>query len=141
MDRDVKVLFLGREKILFILEREKPVVVPGKGSFLKRSMWGLPGGRSEPEDNDDEIRTAIREVRHEIGIVPEIENSLRVEEWQGNHLKIMLVGYLPSGKMQIDPTEIIEARWRPEDLLYNDSFPMYIVQRRMAQELLRKLRR
>lgn len=139
---DARVLLLDDDdrQILLVLEKEKKIDFPGGKSFIKPSKWGMPGGRSEPEDKD-EIATAVREVLHEIGIFPEINSRLRAERREEDHLRVGFIGYPTSRDIKIDPKEILDCRWFPRRILYDEEFDMYFSHRRMAQELLRKLRR
>lgn len=138
-DDDVRVLTLKDNRILLVLEKGGSKFLPNSESFEKPSKWGLPGGRSEVNDKD-EIAVAEREVEEEIGIFLEIDARIRVERQMLDHLKVAFAGYYKGGKIKIDPEEILEARWFPRSILYNESFSIYAIQRGMAQELL-KLRR
>lgn len=141
MNVDARVLLLDeRGWILLVRDKSKPIVKPNGESFTKLEGWGMPGGRSEPEDKD-EIATAEREVLHEIGIFPEINVKIRVEKQRPDHLKVAFIGYPTSGTIKIDPEEILEARWFPRRVLYDETFKMYAIQREMAQELLERGKR
>lgn len=140
MNIDARVLLIDKNQIFLVLEQEKTITSASGKSFIKYSKWGMPGGRSEPEDKD-EIAVAEREVKHETGIFPEVNSRIRVERKMDDHLKVMFIGYPTSGTIEIDPEEILDARWFPIRVLYDEKFEIYAIQRRMAQELLRRLRR
>ncbi len=136
---DARVLMLNNEdQILLVRDKSKTITRANGESFTKPEGWGMPGGRSELEDKD-EIAVAEREVKHEVGIFPEVNSRIRVERQRTDHLKVAFIGYPTSGKIKIDPEEILEARWFPRRVIYDEKFDMYAIQRGMAQELLRKL--
>ncbi|MBI2450132.1 MAG: NUDIX domain-containing protein [Candidatus Nealsonbacteria bacterium] len=139
-DIDVKVLMLDDNQILFVLEKEKLITKPNGETFPKPSKWGMSGGRGEPQDKD-EIAVAEREVLHEIGIFPEVNSRIRVERRQKDYLKVAFIGYPTPGTIKIDPDEILDAQWFPCKIIYDKNFDIYGIQRGMAQELLRKLRK
>lgn len=137
---DARVLILNdKNEILLVLEREKPVDIPGREGFIKPSKWGLPGGRGEPGD-EDEIAVAKREVEEETGIWVDLNPRLRFVTQRENYKKVVFVGYPAAGKIKIHPEEILECRWFPRRVLYDEKFDMYLGHRQMAQRLLEKLR-
>ncbi len=136
---DARVLVLNNNQILLVLEKGEDKHLPNGNSFFKPSQWGLPGGRSEVEDGD-EIDTARREVQEETGLWVDINSRIKVEKQRENHLKVGFIGYPVGGKISINPEEILDCRWFPIKVLFDEKFDMYPSHRRMAQELLKRLR-
>lgn len=138
---DARVLILNdRDQILLVLEREKKVEFSSGEGFVKPSKWGFPGGRSECCD-EDEIAVAKREVEEETGIWVDVNSRLRFARHGEKHLKVLFIGYPAAGEIKINPEEILDCRWFPRKILYDEKFDMYSGHRRMGQEILRKLRR
>ncbi len=135
---DARVLALNNNLIFLVLEKKKEVIIPGKESFTKHSLWGMPGGRGEDEDGD-EIDTVIREVKEEIGLSAYINEQFRVEWQEKDYVRVGFIGELAKGTIRINPEEILDGKWFPRGILYDERFPIYLGHRQMAQELLRKL--
>lgn len=140
MNADVRLLIQNKKKqILLVKDKKKIIIKPDGKTFQKPEGWGMPGGRSEPEDKT-ELDTAEREVLHEIGVLPEIDERMRIEKRKDDHIKVVFAAWLaPGTAIKTDPEEILECRWFPRSVLQDEKFNMYAIQRRMAQELLRKL--
>lgn len=138
---DARVLiFNNKNQILLVLEKEKLVDIPGKESFTKPSMWGMPGGRGEPDDKD-ELDTVLREVKEEIGLSIYIDEQSRLEKEGDGYVKVVFMGEPGEGIIKINQEEILDCKWFPMGALYDNGFNMYSSHRQMAQELLRKLGR
>ncbi len=138
---DVRVLVINdKNQVLLILERGGPVSFPSGEGFIKREAWGMPGGRSESSDKD-EIAVAKREVEEETGIWPDVNSRIMFEERQKTHTKVAFIGYPAAGKIKINLEEILKCEWFPTRVIYDETFNMYVIQRRMAKELLARLRK
>lgn len=136
---DARVLILDDDdKILLVLERGGQKIIPGKESFEKPSKWGLPGGRGEAGDKDG-VETAMREVKEETGLPVYINDQLKTERLEEGYAKIVFLGYPAVSKIKINRKEILDCKWFPRGVLYDENFDMYFTHRQMAQELLRKL--
>ncbi|MDO8559133.1 MAG: NUDIX hydrolase [bacterium] len=135
---DARVLILDSNRVLLVLEKKKPVDISGKESFTKQSRWGMPGGRGEPDDKD-EIDTALREVKEEIHLPIYVDERRRLEKQADGYIRVLFIGEPGEGIIKINPEEILDCRWFPLGVLYDESFNMYSGHRQMAQELLRKL--
>ena len=137
---DVRVLvFNEKNQILLVLEKGGTKTISGR-TFEKPSKWGLPGGRGEPED-EDEIDTGRREAEEETGLWIDISPRFTVVRLGDNCRKVVLFGYPAAGQIKINPAEILACRWFPVSVLWDEKFDMYNGHRQMAQALLRKLRR
>ena len=72
---------------------------------------GLPGGGSDPEDNGDLVRTALREMEEEVGVVParvEVLASLPIVRARANQYAVTpFVAVVRSGELRIDATETV----------------------------------
>ncbi|MBI2041643.1 MAG: NUDIX hydrolase [Candidatus Nealsonbacteria bacterium] len=136
---DARVLILDdNHRVLFVLEKEKLVTLPNGANFTKPSKWGMPGGRGEAEDGD-EIDAVIREVKEEVGLSVYIDEQSRVGRQEKGYSKVVFIGELAAGTIKINPEEILDCKWFPIRVLYDNGFNMYSSHRQMAQELLRKL--
>lgn len=136
---DARVLVINeKNEILLVLEGGGPRTTPDGKTFTKPSMWGLPGGKSEAEDKD-EIDTARRETEEETGIWVDINPRIKVKRQKEDYLKVGFVGYPVTGAIKIDGEEIIDRRWFPKKVLYDEDFKMYRIHRQMAQELFERL--
>ena len=133
------LIFNDKNQILLVLEKEKPVDIPGKESFTKPSMWGMPGGRGEPDDKD-ELDTVLREVKEEIGLSIYIDEQSRLEKKGDGYVKVVFMGEPGEGIIKINTEEILDCKWFPLGVLYEENF-VYSSHRQMAKELLRKLGR
>lgn len=138
MNTDVRVLIIENNRILFVLEKGGRKDIPGRESFIKPSMWGLPGGRGDTDDKDN-IDTALREVKEEIGLSVYINEQISVEKQREGFIKVVFMGEPAAGTIKINPEEILDYKWFPREILYDKNFDMYPSHRQMAQELLRKL--
>ena len=137
---DVRVLvFNEKNQILLVLERGGVKTIGGR-TFEKPSRWGLPGGRSEPKD-EDEIDTGRREAEEETGLWIDINPRYTLVRLGDNCRKVVLFGYPVAGQIRINPEEILDCRWFTKSVLWDEKFDMYNGHRRMAQELLQKLGR
>lgn len=148
MDAAVSVLLLDLDKriVLLVLNKEERKILSNEKEFLKPSMWGMPTGRQEPED-EDEVVAAIRETREESGLWAEIDRTLRIEEPAGAYVRIAYVGYPVGGELDASCEEIIDCQWFPIRVLEDPSFqdtkygkPIYSGHRIRARKLLALMR-
>ena len=137
---DVRVLILDKKwQVLLVLERGGEKEVGGK-AFFKPSKWGMPGGRGELGDRD-EVDTGRRETEEETGLQVAINEKIRAERQEDGYSKVAFPADMLGGKIKINPEEIRDCRWFPVSVLWDEKFNMYGLHRKMAQELLGKLRR
>jgi len=126
-------------RILLVKEKGGIEKLPSGKEFLKPSKWGLPGGVKE--DGEEEVDTAIREVKEESGIWIEIEPGIRDEKMAEDHINITLLGHPLEGKLKSNSSEIGSCRWFPLHILRDGNFDIYFSHRQRAQKILRKLKK
>ncbi|MDZ4231375.1 MAG: NUDIX hydrolase [Patescibacteria group bacterium] len=75
-----------------------------------RGLWGLPGGGIKR--NETAEMTAIREVKEETGFNIELLKELTViEDKKRANVRHVFLGEIKGGKLKIDKTEHMDARW------------------------------
>lgn len=106
------------EAIFIKKSREPHKKFPSGKEITIPSRWGFAGGRKDPGDKN-EIHTAKREVKEEIGAQVEIVPDLKVVERGEDHLNILFLGYLADGSRKPRPNneEVIDVRWLPIQVL------------------------
>jgi 8-oxo-dGTP pyrophosphatase MutT (NUDIX family) len=83
--------------------------------------FGLPGGKMDPEDNNDPIATAIRECKEETGLdVFDLRLVFAIHK-SGN----MGYTYLAKYSGEINHNEPHVVAWKPMEVLINGSFGRY----------------
>lgn len=83
--------------------------------------FGLPGGKMDPEDNNDPMVTAIRECKEETGLdVSELQLVFAIHK-SGN----MGYTYLAKYSGEINHNEPHVVKWVPMQVLINGSFGRY----------------
>lgn len=91
--------------------------------FWRPGSWGLPSGyanRNETLEN-----TLRREVREETGLEVQVTRFLRMVSGFRLRLEVSFQGHLSGGTLQLDPNEVIEARFFPPDALPEGLLPSH----------------
>lgn len=88
---------------------------------------GLPGGGSDPEDGGDLVRTALREMEEEVGVVParvEVIDTLPIVRARANQYAVTpFVAVVRSGELRIDATETVGVFTVPLETVINELRP------------------
>ena len=92
------VIFDDQQRVLLLRHR-----------YWKAGSWGLPSGYAERGETLEQ--TLQREIRKETGYIVEVTRHLRVVSGYRLRLEINLVGRFLGGELQLDPKEVIEARF------------------------------
>ncbi|GER88978.1 NUDIX hydrolase [Dictyobacter vulcani] len=92
-------------------------------TFWKSGSWGLPGGYAEHSEKLEE--TLCRELREETGYQVQVEKLLRIVSGYKLRLEVSFVGNLIGGNLQLDPKEIIDARFFAIDELPEGLLPSH----------------
>jgi 8-oxo-dGTP diphosphatase len=83
--------------------------------YWKKGSWGLPSGfairREELSD------TLVREVKEETNLDIEVIRFLRFDSGYKMRVEVSMVATLQGGELQLDPHEILEARFFLPDAL------------------------
>jgi len=83
--------------------------------------FGLPGGKMDPEDNNDPMATAIRECKEETGLdITNLRLVFAIHK-SGNMGYTYLADY--SGEIEHDEPHVV--KWVPFQVLINGSFGRY----------------
>jgi hypothetical protein len=83
--------------------------------------FGLPGGKMDPEDNNDPMITAIRECKEETGLdISDLQLVFAIHK-SGN----MGYTYLAKYSGEINHNEPHVVKWVPMEVLINGSFGRY----------------
>lgn len=83
--------------------------------------FGLPGGKMDPEDNNDPMATAIRECKEETGLdITNLRLVFAIHK-SGN----MGYTYLADYSGEINHNEPHVVAWKPMEVLINGSFGRY----------------
>ena len=85
------------------------------------NSMGLPGGKMDPEDDNDPTTTAIRETKEETGLdISELQLIFAIHK-SGNMGYTYLAKY--SGEIEHDEPHVV--KWVPFQVLINGSFGRY----------------
>lgn len=77
--------------------------------FWRAGSWGLPGGYAEHGETLEE--TLCRELREETGYKIEVQRLLRVVSGYKLRMEASFVAHFTGGELQLDPKEVLEARF------------------------------
>jgi ADP-ribose pyrophosphatase YjhB (NUDIX family) len=91
--------------------------------FWQPGSWGLPSGYAERNEKLEE--TLCRELREETGYQIEVQSLLRIVSGYKLRLEVSFVGRWIGGELQLDPKEVIEARFFPVDVLPDGLLPSH----------------
>jgi 8-oxo-dGTP diphosphatase len=92
-------------------------------TFWKPGSWGLPSGYAERNEKLEE--TLCRELREETGYQIEVQSLLRVVSGYKLRLEVSFVGRWIGGELQLDPKEVLEARFFSVDALPDELLPSH----------------
>lgn len=86
-----------------------------RNRFRYSSAWQIPGGFV---DRGEELEESItREIREETGLVVEVVSLLAARLARTTHLDVCFLCRIRGGQLQVDDSEILEARFFcPEEL-------------------------
>ena len=98
------------------------IIQEGKVLLTKRrdfEVWCLPGG--EVDNGESLVQAAVREAREEVGLVVQLDRLVGVHsrpQWLsiGGHV-VVFTARVTGGELQIQPQEVIEARFFGKDEL------------------------
>jgi 8-oxo-dGTP diphosphatase len=97
-----------------VLNEQKQILLQ-RHRFWRPGSWGLPSGyANRSEKLEDTLR---REVREETGYEIAVERCLRMVSGYRLRLEVSFLAHLVGGHFQLDPKEVIEARFFPIDEL------------------------
>ena len=117
-----RILWLYHDKFVIgvsgIIFNEGKQVLLLKHRYWAGEAWGLPSGHIE---HGESLEAAlIREIREETGYEVEIDQILQVASGLPLRLEATFSGHITGGQLQLDPTEILAARFFPPDELPDD---------------------
>jgi ADP-ribose pyrophosphatase YjhB (NUDIX family) len=92
-------------------------------TFWKLGSWGLPSGYAERNEKLEE--TLCREVQEETGYQVKVQSLLRVVSGYKLRLEVSFVGRWVGGELQLDPKEVLEARFFSVDALPDGLLPSH----------------
>jgi len=103
-----------------VLVNEEGLVL-GVSRKDNHSDFGLPGGKMDPEDNNDPTTTAIRECKEETGLdISQLELVFAIHK-SGHMGYTYLAKY--TGEIKYDEPHVV--KWVPFQVLINGSFGRY----------------
>ena len=116
-------IIIKENKVLLILEKN--------GNF-----WGFPKGHMEEGEN--EIQTALREVKEEVGLDVEIDQNQRytlnyVVKDEIDKTTVLYIATPKNGKIEMQESEIADVKWCSFDEALN------LISFNNAKELLNKV--
>ncbi|MCI5140804.1 MAG: NUDIX domain-containing protein [Candidatus Electrothrix sp. ATG1] len=83
--------------------------------YWKEGSWGLPSGFAIRRE--EVSTTLVREVKEETNLDIEVTRFLRFDSGYQMRVEVSMVAQLRGGELQIDPHEILEARFFPPESL------------------------
>jgi 8-oxo-dGTP diphosphatase len=118
------ILWVAHPKFILgvsgVIENECDQILLLRHRFWRPGSWGLPSGYAHRNEKlEDALR---REVREETGYEIQVTRFLRMVSGYKLRLEVSYAGHLTGGDFQLDPKEVIEARFfdaqnLPEGLL------------------------
>jgi 8-oxo-dGTP pyrophosphatase MutT (NUDIX family) len=130
----VLVLLKKQETSLEVLLMERSATVK-----THQSQVAFPGGGTEPHDENDPVRTALRECFEEVGVQPDLVKVLKtlppLPTLTSGFFVHPVLGELDSEKLHelnlvLDPNEVAHAEWVSLDALFEtkrveNGFPVF----------------
>lgn len=112
-----RALWLAHDKFIIgvngVILDDKENVLLLRHTYWPEGSWGLPSGYAEHGEKLEE--TLAREVKEETGYEIEVKKLLQLTSGYQLRLEVSYLGKLVSGKLRIDPKEILEAKFFPLD--------------------------
>lgn len=110
--------------VLVLIEQDHKFLLIREAKARCRNKWFLPGGRALPEESI--LQTAVREVREEAWILPELTGLLYVDQLVGstagntNRFRFVFLGKAAGGELkQIEDEHSMYAGWFSEAEIEN----------------------
>ncbi len=91
--------------------------------YWQPGSWGLPSGYAERNEKLEE--TLCREMREETGYHIQVLHLLRFVSGYRLRLEISFVGQMIGGDLQLDPNEVLEAKFFSVDALPDGLLPSH----------------
>lgn len=116
-----------------VLNEQKQILLQ-RHRFWRPGSWGLPSGYANRNERLEE--TLQREVREETGYQISVSRCLRMVSGYRLRLEVSFLAHLTGGHLQLDPKEVIEARFFALDELPEGLLPSHrdIIQLAFAEE-------
>ena len=83
--------------------------------YWKKGSWGLPSGFAVRREEVSE--TLIREVKEETNLDIKVTRFLRFDSGYKMRVEVSMVAIIQGGELQVDPYEILEAKFFPPHAL------------------------
>ena len=122
-------LMNDNEEVLLVLEGGSRVDKEDGDFFIKRSGWGLPGGRKKADESP--YQAACRELLEETGLFADINREPAKIVSGREHEVLLFEARRPVGQIQTNDPYIRAVRWVKWRLAYDSitfgdsSFPIY----------------
>lgn len=98
--------------------------------FHPRIPWGLPGGWLD--HNEDPAQGVVRELTEELGMTVEIQQVIRVEKTQYNHLDMAFLCRM-TGEIAVLSSELLDYQWyNPANLPRLNTFHQKVIHQAVA---------
>ena len=104
----------GKDEIQFL-------ILKGNNTYDSIGKWGFPKGHMEPKDENDPIKTALRELEEETNIViareaVDSKNTFKIDRdtlifYYIDLKKDSLLVKIPEVLSVVDPEEIVQIKW------------------------------
>ncbi len=121
------VLWLAHHKFIIgvsgVVLNEQQDILLLRHRYWKPGSWGLPSGYAERNETLED--TLCREVREETGYAIRVHRLVRLVSGYRLRLEVSYVGYLEGGALQVDPKEVMEAKFFPHDALPEGLLPSH----------------
>jgi ADP-ribose pyrophosphatase YjhB (NUDIX family) len=106
--------------VLVLIEQNRKFLLVQESKVECRKKWFLPGGRVN--SGESVLQAALREVREETGITPELTGLLYIDQMPGaefdetpNRIRFVFVGKAGTGALkQSEDEHSIDAQWFSE---------------------------
>ncbi len=106
-----------------VVLNEQQQILLQRHRFWKPGSWGLPSGYANRSERlEDTLR---REVREETGYEITVSRRLRMVSGYRLRLEVSFLAHLVGGQFQLDPKEVIEARFFSLDELPEGLLPSH----------------
>jgi 8-oxo-dGTP diphosphatase len=121
------ILYFAHRKFIIgvsgVILNEQGQILLQRHRFWRPGSWGLPSGYANRNEKlEDTLR---REVREETGYEVQVTRFLRMVSGYRLRLEVSFAGHLNGGHFQLDPKEVIEARFFDRDALPDGLLPSH----------------